>query len=174
MTQENTKKKMKHYKPIGRMLAMQFLFQYDLTEEKFEEITLIRFFKKIDAENLCPENLRENRKGRKYANKIIHAILEHLEYIDAIIKTYLSEDWSWHRIASVDKAILRVSTYEMIFEETIPPIVVINEGVELAKKFGSEESKSFINALLNSIKNSIKEIRTKNPIKENKNNNTET
>jgi N utilization substance protein B len=159
MTKEQKRKKMKHYKPIGRMLAMQFLFQFDLTDEDFEEGTLIRFFKKIDDDRICPEDIRENRKGRKYADKIIRGIIEHLPYTDNIIQKYLSADWSWQRIASIDKAILRVATYEMLFEEKVPPIVVINEGVELAKKFGSDESKAFINALLNSIKNAIEEIR---------------
>jgi len=147
-------------KPIGRMLAMQFLFQFDMIREEFEESALVSFFNKLDLENLYPTTGKENRKSRKYASKLIYGIMEHLEVVDKTIEQFLAKDWAWERIAPVDKAILRVAAYEMLFEKNVPPVVVINEAVELSKKFGAYESKAFINAVLNSVKNQLETLRT--------------
>jgi N utilization substance protein B len=146
-------------KPIGRTLAMQFLFQFDMIKEDFDESSLVRFFNKLDVENLYPVTAKENRKGRKYASKLIYGCMDKLDIIDKSIASFLAKDWNWNRIASVDKAILRVATYEMLFANNIPPVVVINEAVEISKKFGSYESKAFVNAVLNNTKNHLNDLR---------------
>jgi N utilization substance protein B len=138
---------------------MQFLFQFDMINEDFDESSLVRFFKKLDLEDLYPTTVKENRKGRRYASKLIYGCIENLEVIDKCIGRFLAKDWTWERIAPVDKAILRVAAYEMLFDRNIPPVVVINEAVEISKKFGAYESKAFINAVLNNIKNHLNEIR---------------
>lgn len=147
-------KKYKHFRGLGRELAMQFLFQFDLTKEEFEEEALDRFFGQTDLSEKF-EDSKENRKGKKYAAKLVLGVVDNLPEIDALIEKFIDEDWSWERIAPIDRSILRVATYEMLFAEKVPPIVTINEAVELAKRFGSDESKGFINALLNSIKDKL-------------------
>ena len=149
-----SRKKHTHFRGLGRELAMQFLFQYDLTKEDFEEEALDRFFEQSDLSEKF-ENSKETRKGKKYAGKLVLGDVTNLPEIDANIEKFIADDWSWERIASVDRGILRVATYEMLFAENVPPIVAINEAVELAKSFASEESKGFVNALLNSIKDSL-------------------
>lgn len=143
-----------HFRGLGRELAMQFLFQYDLTKEEFEEVALDRFFQQLDLSEKF-ENNKDTRKSKKYAGVLVQGVVKKLPEIDAVIGQFIDEDWSWERIAPVDRCILRVATYEMLFAENVPPIVAINEAVELAKSFGAEESKGFINALLNSIKNNL-------------------
>ena len=143
-----------HFKRIGRELAMQFLFQYNLNQDEFNSEDLDRFFEQMDKSEVF-ENTRELRRGKKYTAKLAPGIIANIDAIDKKINEFLSKDWDWSRIAAVDKGILRVATYEMIFEEGVPPIVAINEAVELAKKFGSEQSKRFINGLLNNLKDTI-------------------
>ena len=147
-------KKYTHFRGLGRELAMQFLFQYDLTKEEFEEESLDRFFEQL-ALSEDFENSKETRKGQKYARKLVLGVVENLPEVDAVIEKFIADDWNWDRIAAVDRGILRIAAYEMLFAENVPPIVAINEAVELAKIFGAEESKGFINALLNSIKNNL-------------------
>jgi N utilization substance protein B len=143
-----------HFKRIGRELAMQFLFQYNLNQEEFDSVDLIRFFKQMDQSNAFKDS-RELRRGKKYTAKLVEGIIENINIIDEKINEFISEEWDWARIAPVDKGILRVATYEMLFEEGVPPIVAINEAVELAKKFGSDQSKRFVNGLLNNLKNTL-------------------
>lgn len=143
-----------HFRGLGRELAMQFLFQYDLTKEDFEEGMLIRFFKQSNLSGKF-ENSKKTEKSKKYAEKLVLGIITNLPEIDTVIKKFITDKWSWERIALVDREILRVATYEMMFTENVPPIVTINEAVELAKNFSSEESKGFVNALLNNIKNNL-------------------
>ncbi len=147
-------KKYTHFRGLGRELAMQFLFQYDLTKEEFEEESLDRFFEQL-AFSEDFDNSKETRKSQKYASKLVLEVVDKLPEIDAVIEKFIADDWNWNRIAAVDRGILRIAAYEMLFAENVPPIVAINEAVELAKSFGAEESKGFINALLNSIKNNL-------------------
>ena len=148
-----TKQKI-HFKRIGRELAMQFLFQVNLNQDEFEEADLDRFFVQLDESEVF-ENSREFRRGRTYTAKLVEGIISNIKTIDDKINEFISKDWDWSRIAAVDKGILRVATYEMLFEEKVPPIVAINEAVELSKKFGSNQSKGFINGLLNNLKDTL-------------------
>ena len=143
-----------HFKRIGRELAMQFLFQYNLNQEEFDPEDMNRFFDQMDKSEVFDDS-RELRRGKKYTLKLVAGIIENIDLIDDKINEFLSKEWDWSRIAPVDKGILRVATYEMLFEEGVPPIVAINEAVELAKKFGSEQSKRFINGLLNNLKDTL-------------------
>ncbi len=148
------KSKIIHYKRIGRELAMQFLFQFNVSKQEFDNADLERFFIQLDESEVF-ENSRELRRGKKYAGKLVSGIIENIKDIDDKINKFISKEWDWLRIASVDKEILRVATYEMLFEEGVPPIVAINEAVELGKKFGSEQSKGFINGLLNTLMDTL-------------------
>ena len=134
---------------------MQFLFQFDVIEEEFDSGNLIRFFDQLD-ESSAFENNREFRRAKKYALLLAEGIVEHLTEIDTKIEQFLAKDWKWSRIAPVDKSILRLAVYELMFTENVPPIVAINEALELTQTFGAPESKSFINAILNNLKNSLK------------------
>lgn len=76
---------------------------------------------------------------------------QHIEAIDLLIEKY-SENWKLSRISKIDRNILRLAIYEMVYLRTIPPPVTINEAIEIAKKFGAEDSSSFINGMLDKIK----------------------
>ena len=90
-------------------------------------------------------------KDEEYALSTIKGVNENLNAIDSLI-SLSSPDWKIERMAAVDKAILRLATFEMKFaEEKLKPNIAINEAVELAKKFGADESSRFINGVLSGI-----------------------
>jgi N utilization substance protein B len=91
-------------------------------------------------------------KGAKheFADSLFQGVLDHLEEIDEIIKAHLSKEWDFSRLDQVDKAILRLGVYEILFTD-LAYQVVINEAVEIAKLLSSENSTKFINGMLDKI-----------------------
>lgn len=85
-----------------------------------------------------------------YARTIVEGVIEHNEEIDDLLDTY-SQGWSLDRMPNLDRAILRVATWEILHNEDVPDPVAINEAVELAKELSTDESGSFINGLLSRI-----------------------
>ena len=143
-----------HYKHLGRELATQFLFQYDFSGGEFTSADLEVFLERASrgGENPIGTDERRIRRASKYAVKLVGEVMERLDEIDATVKRFLSKDWSWERIAAIDKAILRVAVCELLFFDDVPTLVSINEAVEIAKEFGAESSKAFINGLLDALK----------------------
>lgn len=89
-------------------------------------------------------------KSRKFAGDLFQLIIKNMELIDTEIKRH-AEHWDISRLALVDKNILRISICELLYMPDIPSKVSINEAIELAKKYSTEESSSFVNGILNSI-----------------------
>ncbi|HEX4086106.1 MAG TPA: transcription antitermination factor NusB [Chthoniobacteraceae bacterium] len=130
----------------GREAAVQFLFQDDLnkTEPAALDAVLDDFWK-----------LRESApRTRQFASELIRGVLERQEAIDERIRK-VTENYELHRIAPVDRNILRVAIYEMIYCSEVPPVVCINEAIEIAKRFGSEDSGRFVNGILDRLKEEV-------------------
>jgi N utilization substance protein B len=128
----------------GREAAVQFLYQVDLHKpEKIEE-ALTEFWKQNDE----PQNVRD------FANDLLRGALEKLPEIDARLRT-LADNWDFERLAVVDRNILRLALYEMFYRPEIPPVVSINEAIEIAKKFSTAESGKFVNGLLDRVKKDL-------------------
>ncbi len=123
----------------ARELALQMLYRRELNPEPTEAI-LGAFWE----ENPCQPEVRE------YAERVVQGTLRHLEAIDALISKY-AEHWELHRMAVIDRNILRFSTFELLYLEEIPPKVVINEAVNIAKKYSQEDSGKFVNGILDRI-----------------------
>lgn len=87
---------------------------------------------------------------RKFAEELIRGVTAHSEEIDSAIRTQL-ENYSLQRLTAVDRNILRLGTYEILFSGHIPPQAAINEAIEIAKRFGTEESPRFVNGILDRI-----------------------
>jgi transcription antitermination factor NusB len=100
-------------------------------------------------ELIC-NNFNAPRSLRLFAKELIKGICENRDHIDNIIQKS-SKNWKMGRMSKVDRSILRLSVYEMFFLDDIPPKVSIDEAVELGKKFGTEESGSFINGILDNV-----------------------
>jgi N utilization substance protein B len=88
---------------------------------------------------------------KEFSNKLITGACENIGGIDDIINRY-SEHWRLSRMSKIDRNILRMAIYELVYLRDIPPPVTINEAVELAKKYGTEESGAFVNGILDRIR----------------------
>ena len=111
----------------------------------------IDFYKKENIEYNLEDVFHENLEmDNKYVKDIVNGVLENQDKIDETINKYL-ENWDLDRLGKTDRAILRLSTYEMLYYNT-PKVVVINEAVELAKKYSDEKIVKLINAVLDKIR----------------------
>ena len=128
----------------AREAAVQFLYQLDTHKPDDVEKALAEFWKQNDAK----ENARE------FANDLLRGTLEKKAEIDAKIAS-LADNWDFDRLAVVDLNILRLALYEMLFRTEIPPVVSINEAIEIAKKFSTAESGKFVNGLLDRVKKDL-------------------
>jgi N utilization substance protein B len=122
----------------AREIAFQFLFH----EQSARECDIETFFEHFAV----PSGIRA------FAKELAQGTLAHLPEIDEKISGKMHADWRFSRLALVDKTILRLAVYEILFRDDIPISVAINEAIELAKRYGNESSPSFTNAILDSIK----------------------
>jgi N utilization substance protein B len=122
---------------------MQMLFQWDMSQQEFSKLEA-KFWKSAKAAD----------KTRAFANKLFEGAAKDVAILDALMVGH-SDNWRFERMAAIDRAILRLAIHEMKERET-PPKVVLNEAVELAKKFSSEESGAFVNGVLNAVHKSLK------------------
>ena len=127
----------------SREIALQVLYQIDMSDGKKEEA-----FDLFWEHFTPPDDLKE------FSQKIVNGVCQHEEEIDVIIEHY-SEHWRLKRMTIVDRNILRLAIFELMFCDDIPPKVVLNEAVELGKKFGSDKSGSFVNGILDKVAHSI-------------------
>jgi N utilization substance protein B len=128
----------------AREAAVQFLYQVDTHKPADVEKALEEFWRQNDAK----QNVRD------FANELLRGTLEKRVEIDARIAS-LADNWDFARLAVVDRNILRLALYEMLFRTEIPPVVSINEAIEIAKKFSSAESGKFVNGLLDRVKKDL-------------------
>ncbi|MDD3155775.1 MAG: transcription antitermination factor NusB [Victivallaceae bacterium] len=144
-----------HARRLGRELAMEFFFRCDIAKEPPDLEAWERVYEEISKES---HELRENRfarKGKEYAEQLICGLALHCTEMDSLIAER-AKNWSFERLSSVDKNIMRVAVYEMLYVDDVPPVVSIDEAVEIAMDYSGEQSGSFINGILNSIKDSLK------------------
>ncbi|HOK56394.1 MAG TPA: transcription antitermination factor NusB [bacterium] len=120
----------------AREYALKILYMIDMRE---------------DTNSTFLENFEENEKVKKFADEIIKGVIENMKEIDEIISK-VSLNWDIKRMSYIDRNILRIATYEIVFREDIPSIVSINEAIEISKKYGDEDSPKFINGILHKIK----------------------
>ena len=142
-----------HFKRLGRELAMQFLYRHDMSGGSEDAESRAMFWDQA-AEAGLTDDERTFRKARTYAEKLIEGITAHLEEIDDVIASY-SEKWDFSRIAAVDRNIIRVAVYELKYCPDIPALVSIDEAIEISKDYANEKSGTFINGILNGVKDSL-------------------
>jgi N utilization substance protein B len=153
----------------GREVALQLLFHWDLNVQQplnakdldlFWEIGMAVAGKIAESKGTPDEeNIRRRQHERAYkergvrtfATKVLNGVISHQDTIDEKIIKYTA-NYELKRISAVDRNILRMAIYEMIYANDVPPIVAINEAIDIAKKFGTEESGKFVNGVLDRVK----------------------
>lgn len=131
----------------AREAALQFLFQDDFGggfQEGVPDDGLSQRF-----EQFC-SLYQVSRKAREYAVQLITGVFEHREAIDSAIREHAT-NWRLERIAGTDRNLLRIGIYELLFVDDVPGQVAINEAVEIAKRFGSDDSSAFVNGILDAV-----------------------
>lgn len=123
----------------ARELALQMLFQHDLSGNAPDMI--LETFEDLQ---------RSKPNTREFATKIFRGTVDNLTSIDDMIQAQ-ADNWRLSRMAVVDRNIIRMSVYEFLHETDTPKLVIIDEAIEIAKKFGTQKSSQFINGILDGI-----------------------
>lgn len=122
---------------------MQMLFQWDMSQQDF-----------VKLESKFWKNAKAAEQTREMANRLFEGAAREVVSLDETIGKH-AENWKFDRLAAIDRAILRLAVHELGRKDT-PPKVVLNEAIEMAKKFSSEESGSFVNGILDSVLKALK------------------
>ena len=152
----------------ARERAIQFLFQHDLNPPADIDRALDEFWESQRGAAIAEEKgtatwgqtvelpppSTEEAAVRLFADPLIRGSVEHRDQADEIIKKH-AKNWELHRIAAVDRNILRLAIYEMLHRDDIPPVVSINEAVDIAKKFSTQDSGKFVNGILDKVKSEL-------------------
>lgn len=128
---------------LGRIVALQTLYEYEIREQA-EDTSL-------DIDDVLSRNLSryENAiEDKKFVESLVKGVVERQQELDDKIQP-IAPEWPLQQIARIDRNILRIGVFELLHRpETVPPKVAINEAVELAKAFGSDNSSKFVNGVL--------------------------
>ena len=155
----------------ARERAVQFLFQHDLNPPDGADQLDAEIAQFWDSQRWAaiaeekgastwgqkvelPPPAAEELAMRQFAEPLIRGVVEHRNEVDELIKKY-AQNWDMHRMAAVDRNILRLAIYEMLHRDDIPPVVSINEAVDIAKKFSTEDSGKFVNGILDRVKGDL-------------------
>jgi N utilization substance protein B len=141
---------------LARRYALQILYQVDVTNDRID-VVLNRFWQLTEDSDIARTYENIHAEAKNYANFLVYGTLEHLATIDRAIDD-CAEHWEIPRMPIIDRSILRLATYELFYLVDIPIAVTINEAIELAKNFSTEESPKFINAVLDKIKDLAEEM----------------
>ena len=140
----------------GRVIAFQALYSWDVSKSSLDDLLTFSWLQK-DAEieagvqeqdSVISETAKEERT---FASLIIAGTISHIDEIDKLIENHLSASWSMDRISRVALAILLTSVYELLFQNGAETKIVIDEAVNIAKDFDTDDSYKFINAVLDKI-----------------------
>ncbi len=130
---------------LGRIVALQTLYEQDFRLEVSDPA--------FDLEQVLERNIArydETIDDKDFIKQLVHGVEKHQSEIDDIVRP-VAPEWPIEQIARMDRIILRIGVYELLFEKGVPPKVVINEAVELAKAFGGDNSSKFVNGVLGTV-----------------------
>jgi len=127
----------------AREFALQMLFQWDITRDQIESIAASFWINHDEPESVV-----------EFARQLVTRTIEHVEQIDRLIQKH-AEHWRLDRMAVVDRNLLRMATQEFLFDAETPKSVVINEAIEIARRYSAQESPQFINGILDSIRKEL-------------------
>ena len=131
---------------LARELVLQGIYAFEMTGDPYEKILAdLKRYQTISAD------------VKEFMHRLFNTTVEHADWTKQEIITRL-ENWDYDRVALIDRLILQMMIAEMVFLEDVPPKVSITEGVEISKKYSTEESGAFINGILDSVYHSLDEL----------------
>ncbi len=136
---------------LSRELTLKFLYQYDVYREQNKDLN--NFEEQLDGFLITQEEINDD-EIKDFFIVLAKGVCENIDSIDEIISKY-SDNWKVSRISRIDRNIVRIAIYEMLNLSNIPHPVTINEAVDIAKKYGNNESGSFINGIVDRVRISL-------------------
>jgi len=133
----------------GREYALQLLFQVEMTRDSI-----------ADVEQRFWVSQKANQGARAFASELAAGTLDKLDDIDGRIAG-ATEHWRLERMAVVDRNVLRIAVFELVYHQETPTAVVMDEAIEVVKKFGAPESAPFINGILDAIRRDVEKAGTR-------------
>jgi N utilization substance protein B len=127
----------------SREFALQVLYQLEITKQNA-----------LQAMVQLRENFSSEEEDDEFAKRIVLGVMDHRQEIDRLIEGR-SENWRLDRMTIIDRNILRIAIFELLYCDEVPPKVTLNEAIDLGKRYGSEESGSFVNGILDRIQNEV-------------------
>ncbi|MFB5268366.1 transcription antitermination factor NusB [Paenibacillus enshidis] len=144
---------------LARELAVQSMYHMEMNEVKAEE-AVDMLLQEAAADNEAEVVVKDEAALRKYVLNMVAGTWEQRSAIDTLLTDYL-KGWQVSRLSRVDRQILRLAAYEMIFREDIPGKVAVNEAIELSKHFGTEESGKFVNGVLGRLIQDLEQLKSR-------------
>jgi N utilization substance protein B len=130
---------------LGRIVALQTLYEQDFRREAGDESFDLR---RSISRNI--ERYEETIDDKDFIEQLVYGVDKRQDEIDDIVRP-VAPEWPIEQIARIDRIILRIGVYELLYEKDVPPKVAINEAVELAKAFGGDNSSKFVNGVLGTV-----------------------
>ena len=130
---------------LGRIIALQTLYECEFRDNSGDS--------QLDASEVLARNLKRYEstvEDSDFVRGLVQGVQEKTKELDTLLQP-IAPDWPLEQIARIDRAVLRMGTYELLHSDGVPAKVVINEAVELAKSFGGENSSKFINGVLGTV-----------------------
>jgi len=140
---------------LGRIIALQTLYEQDFRREAGDE--------RSDLDEILSRNISRYKDmvdDTDFIDRLVHGVSDKANTLNERLQP-VAPEWPIDQIARMDRIVLHIGLYELLFEDDVPPKVVINEAVELAKAFGGENSSKFINGVLGTVLRQLEEIKPK-------------
>jgi N utilization substance protein B len=138
---------------VAREIALQSLYQIEMNQVSPKE-AVAHAIEEAENDNEAELEVADERISAEYISELVEGTIKHKTNIDELLADYL-KGWQMDRLSRVDREVLRLAVYEMVYRDDVPPKVVVNEAIELSKHFGTDESGKFVNGVLGKM---IKEL----------------
>ncbi|MFC5651556.1 transcription antitermination factor NusB [Paenibacillus solisilvae] len=145
---------------LAREIVVQSLYQLEMNEEATAEDAVTMIMDEVNGENEIEANAADVSRIDEHVRGLTQHVYEKKAAIDDMLQDYLT-GWQVDRLSRVDRQILRLACFELVFRDDVPPKAVINEAIELAKHFGTDESGKFVNGVLGRLLQALDQLKPK-------------
>jgi N utilization substance protein B len=143
---------------LAREIAVSSLYQMEMNEVSASD-AVDMLMEELRQENEIGADPSEVGGTDEFIRELVLGVLEHKQAIDGMLQQFLT-GWHIDRLSRVDRQVLRLACYEIVFRDDVPPKAAINEAIDLAKHFGTEESGKFVNGVLGKLLEEIEELKS--------------
>jgi N utilization substance protein B len=144
---------------VAREIAVQSLYQIQMNEATPQEAVQIAIHE-AEHDNETLLDVKGEKIDPAYINELVEGTYNNKVRIDELLEEYL-KGWAMDRLSRIDREVLRLAVYEMLYRDDVPPKVVVNEAIDLAKHYGTDESGKFVNGVLGKMIKEVEDLKSK-------------